>query len=249
MDYSAPENLLKNRVILITGAGNGIGNAVAKTFASHGAIVILLDKKIPLLEQTYDDIIASGALEPAIYPLDLKGASILDYDAMAQNIKDNFGRLDGLVHCAAALGQIAPVEHQDPKTWLESLHVNLTAPYLLTRACLPLLQAANHASIIFTTDQYKDTAYWSAYGVAKAGIESLAKQLADELENAGKVRVNCIDPGKVKTDLYTRAFPAIDPSPLATPEDILPTYLYLMGEASLNVNGEIIKAQQLLSNN
>lgn len=243
MNNTTTPDYLKDRVILITGSGNGIGAAVAKAYASHGATVILLDKNVPALEQVYDEIEASGANTPAIYPLDLKGANISDYDALASNIHDNFGRLDGLVHCAAILGQIAPTQHQDPKVWLETLHINLTAPYLLTRACLPMMQKYDHASIIFTTDNYKDKAYWSSYGISKAGIEAFSKQLADEMECDGRVRVNCIDPGKIKTDLYARAFPGIDPSPLTAPEDIVDSYTYLMSNDSQSVNGQVIKAQ------
>jgi len=243
MKYTSTATLLKDTVIIITGAGNGIGAAVAKAYANHGATVILLDKSIPALEQVYDEIVASGAAQPAIYPLDLKGASIEDYDTLANTIQDNFGRLDGLVHCAASLGQLAPVTHQDMQTWLETLHINLTAPYLLTRACLSLLQKQLSASIIFTTDHHKDSAYWSAYGLSKSGIESLSKQLADELETEAKVRVNCIDPGAVRTELFSRAFPATDPSSLPSADDVVPTYLYLMGEDSVNKTGELIKAQ------
>lgn len=243
MQYTAPSELLQDKVILITGAGSGIGAAVAKAYATHGASVILLDKNIPALELVYDEIVASGAPSPAIYPLDLQGASIPDYDELAQNIHDNFARLDGLVHCAASLGQIAPVQHQDPKVWLETVHINLTAPYLLTRACLALMQKYDQASIIFTTDNHKDSAYWAGYGISKAAIESFSKQLADELECDGRVRVNTLDPGKVQTKLHARAYPAIDPTSLASPEDIVPSYLYLMGKDSLDINGEIILAQ------
>jgi NAD(P)-dependent dehydrogenase (short-subunit alcohol dehydrogenase family) len=166
MNYSAPATLLKDTVILITGAGKGIGAAVAKGYAQHGATVILLDKNIKALEHVYDDIIGAGSPQPALYPLDLKGASSDDYDTLSNTIADNFGRLDGLVHCAATLGQLAPVQHQDTQTWLETLHVNLTAPYLLTRSCLALLKQQTSASIIFTTDEHKDKAYWSAYGLS-----------------------------------------------------------------------------------
>jgi NAD(P)-dependent dehydrogenase (short-subunit alcohol dehydrogenase family) len=243
MDYSPASDLLNQHVILITGAGNGIGAAVAKAYARHGATVILLDKNIPALTKTYDDIIAKDGSTPAIYPLDLKGASIPDYDTLVSSIEENFGRLDGVVHCAASLGQLAPVEHQDPKTWLETLHINLTAPYLLTRSCLPLIQRSDSASIIFTTDEHKDKAYWSSYGLGKAGIEALSKQLADELESEGRVRVNCIDPGSVKTSLHTLAFPGIDPTNLVNPKDIVNNYLYLMGKDSHNINGELLHAQ------
>lgn len=243
MDHTTSTDHLNNHAILVTGAGGGIGAAVAKSYAQHGATVILLDKNIPALEQVYDDIVADGAAMPAIYPLDLKGANVTDYAELVANIHENFDRLDGLVHCAAALGQLAPVQHQDPKTWLETLHINLTAPYLLTRACLPLLQKQQRAAIIFTTDAHKDTAYWSAYGVSKAGIEALAKQLADELESDGRIRVNCIDPGQVRTKLHAQAFPALDPSDLKNPEDIVNPYLQLMGNDSQNTSGQIIKAQ------
>jgi len=243
MKYTANASLLNDTVILVTGAANGIGAAVAKTYAAHGATVILLDKSIPALEKVYDEITANSSPEPALYPLDLKGATVPDYDTLAATIEENFGRLDGLVHCAASLGQLAPVEHQDTKAWLETLHINLTAPYLLTRSCLSLLKKQTAASIIFTTDQHKDSAYWSAYGIGKSGIESLSKQLADELEAEGRVRVNCIDPGKVRTDLLSRAFPAQDPSGLAEADSVTPAYLYLMGSDSVKKTGELIHAQ------
>jgi NAD(P)-dependent dehydrogenase (short-subunit alcohol dehydrogenase family) len=243
MQYNAAADFLKDRVIIITGAGSGIGSAVAKSYASYGATVVLLDKNIPALEQVYDNIIANGSATPALYPLDLKGAKISDYDDLVMSIHDNFGRLDGLVHCAASLGQVSPVQHQDPQVWLETLQINLTAPYLLTRACLALMQKYDHASIVFTTDNHKSKAYWSAYGVSKAGIESLSKQLADEMESDGRIRVNCIDPGNVMTSLHSQAFPGINPNTLVAPEDIVANYLYLMSNDSLESNGELIKAQ------
>lgn len=243
MHYLAAPELLNNKVILITGAGNGIGAAVAKDYACHGASIVLLDNNVPALEQVYDDIVASDAATPAIYPLDLKGASIPDYDALSDVIQDNFGQLDGLVHCAASLGQLSPVQHQDPKTWLETMHINLSAPYFLTRACLSLMKNSSPASIIFTTDNHQDKAYWAGYGIAKAGIEALSKQLADELENDGRIRVNCIDPGAVKTDLHARAFPALDPASLTKPHDVVASYLYLMGKDSIDINGQLLQAQ------
>lgn len=243
MKYIAPAELLNNKTILITGAGSGIGAAVAKAYAQHGATVVLLDKNIAALEVVYDAIEASGAPTPALYPLDLQGASIPDYDALVSSIKDNFSKLDGLVHCAASLGQIAPVQHQDPKVWLETLHINLTAPYLLTRASLALMKEQEFSSIIFTTDHHKESAYWAAYGISKAAIEALSKQLADELESEGRVRVNTIDPGTVQTKLHARAFPAVDPSLYPEPEAIVSTYLYLMDSECQNVHGELISAQ------
>ncbi len=242
MNYSAASDLLVDNVILVTGAGDGIGAAVAKSYAKHGATVVLLDKNIKALEKVYDDIEASGGKKPAIYPLDLIGATVTDYETLASSIAENFGRLDGLVHCAAALGQIASFENQNTATWFDTLHINLTAPYLLTRACVRLLRQQEQSAIIFTTDDYKDKAYWAGYGVAKAGIETLSKQLADEFESEGRLRVNCVIPGPVQTTLYARAFPGINPNSLPLPEDLVPTYLYLMGGDSLTETGQCLSA-------
>ena len=218
---------LKDKVFLITGAAQGIGAAVAVGFAKQGATVILLDKVIPLLEKVYDKIIDAGGPQPAIYPMDLKGATLPDYTELADKIESELGRLDGLIHCAAELGQLAPVVHQDQQTWLETMHINLNAAYFVTHACLNLLRKQKHATLLFTTDSHKGKAYWSAYGISKAAIETLAMQLADELEVEGRVHVNCIDPGHVKTSLQSRAFPAIDFATLAEPEDVVGDYLFI----------------------
>lgn len=192
--------------------------------------MVLLDKQVKLLEQVYDEIEAAGGPTPAIYPLDLKGASVPDYARLAETITTTFGRLDAVVHCAASLGQLAPVVHQDHKIWLETLHINLTAAYLLTRACLPLLREQDQSSLIFSTDEHKHKAYWGAYGISKAGIEALSLQLADELEAEGRVHVHCVDPGRVQTALLARAFPAIDPAGLKQPDEAAQTYLSLLCE-------------------
>jgi NAD(P)-dependent dehydrogenase (short-subunit alcohol dehydrogenase family) len=243
MTKQVTAHCLNDMVILITGAGNGIGAAVAKAYAKQGATVILLDKQISALEQTYDEIVRLTDFIPAIYPLDLKGAKLQDYQDLITTIEENFGRLDGIVHCAASLGQLAPVEHQDPVTWIETLHINLTAPFMLTRASIPLLQKQQRSAIIFTTDSHKNKAYWSAYGISKAAIESFAMQLASEFESASKIKVNCIDPGSVKTKLRARAFPAIDPSELAPPDDIVQSYVDLMSPDNNKHHGQVIFAQ------
>ncbi len=244
MSYQPKPNFLTDRIILVTGAADGIGAAVAKAYAQYGATVILLDKNIPALETIYDDIEAAGYPTPAIYPLDLKGATVDDYGVLVDTITDNFGRLDGLLHNAAQLGQLAPVQHQDPQEWLETLHANLSAPFLLTRACLPLMlnTESDHSAIIFTTDQYNEKAYWGSYGISKSGIETLSKQLADELEADNHIRVNCINPGTVDTKLHTQAFPAIDPTELVKPDRITQTYLYLMDTLSHETHGQLIFA-------
>jgi NAD(P)-dependent dehydrogenase (short-subunit alcohol dehydrogenase family) len=225
MPVNAEADQLNDRIILITGAARGIGASVAHACAAQGATVILLDKNLKGLETVYDEIEQSSGIAPAIYPLDLKGASLPDYQQLADTIREQFGRLDGLIHCAASLGQLAPVEHQDNKTWLETLHINLTAAYLLTQVCLPLLKQQAGSHIIFSSDDHSHKAYWGAYGISKAGIEAFAAQLADELEAQGNVHVHCVDPGAVQTEFYARAFPAADPSHLPEPQVVAPQYI------------------------
>lgn len=236
MSTHAEANQLQEQVILITGAARGIGASVARACAADGATVVLLDKHIPGLESVYDDIVQAGNPTPAIYPLDLKGATVPDYEQLANTLQTQFGRLDGLVHCAATLGQLAPVEHQDCKIWLETLQINLAGAYLLTRACLPMLKKQNDSKLIFTSDAHKHTAYWGAYGISKAAIEALASQLSEESEAQGKPKVHCIDPGAVQTELFARAFPAIDPTSLPKPEQIAPRYIALLCEADHGQN-------------
>ena len=221
------EAIFSDPVIVVTGAANCLGAAVAKAYASSGATVVLLDKDVAGLEATYDTITARYA-KPAIYPLDLKGAGVSDYADLTSTLETHFGRLDGLVHCAAALGQLAPIEHQDPQSWAETLHINLTAPFLLTRACLPLMKQQPRSTIIFTTDQHKDIAYWAGYGISKAGTETLAKQLQDELEHEGRVHIHCIEPGQVQSQLFGHAFPGLNPNDFPLPDDVTGPYLTLM---------------------
>jgi NAD(P)-dependent dehydrogenase (short-subunit alcohol dehydrogenase family) len=218
---------LSEQVILVTGAASGLGAAVAKCYASHGATVIMLDKDLAGLEATYDAIYPAYP-KPAIYPLDLKGAGIDDYADLVAAIESNFGHLDALTHCAASLGQLAPIEHQVAFTWAETLHINLTAPFLLTQACLPLMKKQDKATIIFTTDQHKDNAYWAGYGISKAGIETLAKQLQDELEAAGRIQVHCIEPGQFQSPLLSQAYPALNPNDFPLPDKVTTPYLTVL---------------------
>ena len=243
--YQAAADLLANKIILVTGAGDGIGATAAKTFAAHGATVILTGKTIPKLEIVYDEIIAAKHPEPAIYPIDFTGASVDDYASMAATIEENFGMLDGLLHNAAQLGLMTPIASYTPTDWVKTLHTNLTAPFLLTQALIPLLMKADNASIIFTTDNVgqNPNAYWGAYGVSKAGIDNLMVTLAEELDNTTNIRVNRIDPGPIRTSLRRNAFPGEVPAEVPLAKSIMPSYLYLMGNDSLEVNKQTIAAQ------
>lgn len=239
-DYQPPLDLLKDRIILITGAGDGIGKAAAVACAKHQATVILLGRTVRKLEQSYDDIVACGAPQPAIYPLNLETASPEDYQQLAATLAQEFGRLDGLLLNAGLLGNLTPIVHYDPQAWARVLQVNLTANFLLTRECYPLLKKSNDARVLFTSDAaaIKGTAYWGAYAVAKAGGDTLMRILAEEWETNTAIRVNSLDPGIVQTALRRHAFPAEDPRHLATPQDIMPSYLYLLGPDSQPLHGQ-----------
>lgn len=245
--YEAPDGLLKDRIILVTGAGDGIGRVAAKTYAAYGATVILLGRTIAKLESVYDEIEAAGHPKPAIVPMNLEGAAVKDYEEMAMTIEDNFGQLDGLLHNAGILGSRSPVELYDPETWNKVMHVNATAPFLLTRATIPLLRKADDASIIFTSSGVgrKARAYWGAYAVSKFALEGLSQLLADELDDERhNIRVNSLNPGATRTNMRAHAYPAENPMHNPTPEELMPSYLYLMGPDSRGVTGQQLNAQE-----
>ena len=244
-DYTPAKDLLKDRVILVTGAGAGIGRTVAKGLGAHGATVILLGRTTRKLESVYDEILAAGGPLPGIYPMDLMGAEYTDYEEMVGALDKEYGRLDGLLHNAGILGERAPIEHHEIHIWQQVLQVNLTAPFLLTKACLELLYKSPDASVVFTASGVgrKARAYWGAYAVSKYGIEALSLMLADETEFRSTLRANSLNPGAVRTAMRRQAFPAEDLTTLKTPEDILPDYLYLLGPDSKGVTGQQFDAQ------
>lgn len=244
-DYKPSADLLRDRVILVTGAGTGIGRAVALAAAAHGATLVLLGRSQARLEETYDAIETAGHPQPALVPLNLETATVKDYEELAATLDREFGRLDGLLHNAGILGRLAPIDHYDPETWLKVCQVNLNAPFLLTRACLPLLRSPEQASVLFTSAEVgrQGRAYWGAYAASLAGVEGLVEVLADELENTA-IRVNSIDPGPVRTGLREEAYPAEDPTPLALPESVVGPYLYLLGPDGHGVHGRKLHAQR-----
>lgn len=242
-NYRAPQDLLNNQVILVTGAGDGIGAVAAETFARHGATVVLLGRTVRKLEQVYDRIVAAAdAPKPAIYPLNLEGASFKDYQDMAAAIERELGGLSAILHNAALLGDTTPIVHYDVQLWHRVMQVNVNGPYMLTRACLDLLRNAADPRILFTAHRVEQ-AYWGAYAVSKSAALSLMKILADELASHRPVRVNAIEPGEVQSPLAARAFPGKNLKTLPPIESIMPAYLYLMGKDSAGISGQIISAQ------
>jgi len=242
-DYTAPPDLLRDRTIMVTGAGDGIGRVAATTFARHGATVILLGRSRAKLEQTYDAIEDAGHPQPAIVPLNLETASVRDFAGVAAILEQEFGHLDGLLHNAAELVFLSRIDDYDYEVWEKLLRVNLTAPFLLTQACLPLLRRASDASILFTSDRVgrKGKAYWGAYGVSKFGLEGLMQILADETEHSN-IRANSIAPAPTRTNLRARAYPGEDPTKLAPAERFMNLYLFLMGPDSIGITGQALDA-------
>ena len=233
--FSPQAGLLKDKIILVTGATGGFGKAISLACAEHGATVVLLAKNLRLVEALYDEIENAGHPKPAIYPINLEGATEHDYYELAQNIEQEFGHLDGLIHCAAVLGSPTPFEHSDSETWYRVHQVNLHAAYLLTRNVISLLKKSKQASLVFMTDD-KKTAYWDAYSVSKQAVNAMAQLLAAEFEGS-PLHVNCVNPGKTRTTFQISAFPAAhDNASLPTPEDHVDMFLYLMSD-ELQENG------------
>lgn len=245
-NYQASQNLLQDRVILVTGAGQGIGRTAALAFAAHGATVILHGRSQKKLEAVYDEIEAAGHPLPAIFPLDLNKAEDKDFAAMAAGIGEQLGRLDGILHNAAKLDRPQPLEDQPLEQWLQLLRVNLAAPFALTRACLPLLKAAPDASILMTSETHGHTpaAFWGGFAVAKNGLETLVKIWAQELEVHANLRINAVVPGPVQSPQRTRTHPGERKENLPQAETLMPLYLYLMGEDSRGTSGQIIEAEK-----
>lgn len=243
-DYSIPENCLLNKTILVTGAGSGIGRQAALTYAQLGATVILLGKTVEKLEAVYDEIIALGAPEPAIIPLDLKGATKQNYIDMSSTIASQFGKLDGALLNASMLGELTPYSQIHEQIWNDVIKVNVTAQHLLTQALLPTMLLADNASLVFTSSGVgnKGRAFWGAYSVSKFATEGLMEVIADEYEES-TLRVNAINPGATATPMRARAYPAEDQTNLVTAEQIMPLYVYLMADDSQNVTGKVLKAQ------
>jgi NAD(P)-dependent dehydrogenase (short-subunit alcohol dehydrogenase family) len=239
MSYAPPPDLLKDAVILVTGAGDGIGRAIALAAAAHGATVVLLGRTLAKLEAVYDAIEQAGGAQPAIFPVDFEGATAHDYALLGERLDQTFGRVDGIVHCAATFPYLSRIDDYDADTWGKVLQVNLSAPFLLTQACLPLLRRAPAASVVFVSDAVgrHGRAYWGAYAVSKAGLERLSQVLADELAASG-IRVNTLDPGPTRTRLRAQAYPVEDPSPLKPPEAVVPLLLWLLGPDGLGATGQ-----------
>ena len=244
-DYTARPDLLQGRIILITGAGRGIGAAAALSYAAHGATVLLLGKTEDNLNEVYDQIEAAGYPQAAVIPFNLETALAHQYDELAAMVEREFGHLDGLLHNASIIGPRTPIEQLSGENFMRVMQVNVNATFMLTSTLLPLLKLSKDASVIFTSSSVgrKGRAYWGAYGVSKFATEGLMQTLADEVDTVAPVRSNSINPGATRTGMRAQAYPGENPANNPLPEAIMPLYLYLMGPDSIGVNGQAFDAQ------
>ncbi len=238
-------NCLQDKIILVTGAGDGIGKVAALTYARLGATVLLLGKTQAKLEAVYDDIETQGYPTPAILPMDLRTATFAQMNELATLIQKEFGRLDGVLHNAAILGALTPLEMYDPITFEDVMHVNLQAPFMLTQALFPLLQNAQSGSVVFTSSGVGAVprAFWGAYALSKQATEGMSSIFTQETKNHTTLRFNVINPGATRTNMRAHAFPGEDPQTLKTPEDIMSAYVCLMTDDASGIKGQVIDCQ------
>ena len=244
--YAPARDALAGRVVLVTGANGGLGSAAAKAAARAGATVVLLGRRVRALEKLYDEIEAAGSPKPAIYPLDLAGASPTDYAKLADTIVRECGRLDAVLHAAAHFEGLTPLALAAPEDWLRALHVNLGAAMLLTQACLPALEPSGDGSVVFVLDDRGrvEAAHWGGYAVAKAGLYALIRIWGDELEKSS-VRVAGLLPGPMRTALRAKAYFAENPGDVDPPERYADACLYLLGPDGAAVRGAVLDARAL----
>ena len=245
ISYEYADGILKNRIVMVTGASDGIGRALAVHIAGLGGQVVLHGRNTKKLEAVYDQISnLKNAPRPSIAVLDLATADGDAYSSLVNSIENEFGRLDGLVHNAGILGQRLSIEQYDVADWQRVMHINLTVPFVLTQAFLPLLRQSTDPSVVFTSSGVGRVgkAFWGAYSVSKFGTEALSQILADENRHT-PFRVNCINPGPVRTKMRLAAYPAEDRDALKRPEDIMATYVYLLGPDSQGVTGQSFDVQ------
>ena len=239
------DNQLKNKIILVTGASRGIGKSASIMYASLGAKVILLGRDLESLEQVYDEIVQLKYSEPMISLMDLERADGNDYQAVYENMMNEFGKLDGLLLNASILGDRSPIAHYDSETWVRTLHVNLTTQFLLTQTLLPVLYESDSASVIFTSSGVGKVgkAFWGAYSVSKFGVEALSQILSAEHEDQSSIRFNCINPGATRTKMRKEAYPYEDEMKLKEPDELMEKYVWLMSDDSRNITGQSIDCQ------
>lgn len=243
--YQPGDNLLADKIIVVTGAGDGIGRTAALTYAAYGATVVLMGRTLAKLETVYDEIEQQNSPKPAIVPMNFEGAAEQDFTEVARILDEEFGRIDGLLHNASELGPRTPIAGYPLDEWQKVFQVNVTAPFMLSKALLPLLEKSESASVLFTGSGVgiKGRAFWGAYAASKAAADNLVETLADELEGHKTIRVNSLNPGATRTRMRAAAYPAEDPKTVVAPKELMNRYLFFMGKDSEGITGQRFDAQ------
>jgi NAD(P)-dependent dehydrogenase (short-subunit alcohol dehydrogenase family) len=240
---SDTQQILENRVILVTGASHGIGKSATYAFAQAGATVIMLARTEALLNDIYDDLLEKGLPEPVIVAFDLENAQEEAYFHLRDMIGKEFGHLDGLLLNASMLGQRTPISNYSWQTWNRVMNLNLNSQFLMSRTLLPLLEEApGDASMLFTSSSVgrQSKAFWGAYAVSKFAIEGLMQTMASELENISNIRVNSINPGATRTNMRAEAYPAENPASVKDADSLMKQYVYLFSSESQHLNGQAL---------
>lgn len=241
--YEPTASDFAERVILVTGATGGIGRALSTALVDLGARVILHGRNERRLDALHKELLDRGP-ETTAAVLDLERAQGEGYMALANAIEERYGRLDGLAHNAALLGDRSPIEHYDIGTWQRVLHVNVTAPFILTRCLLPLLKQSEDAALVSTSSGVGNhaRAHWGAYCVSKFGLEAFTQIFASENDRT-PIRANIVNPGKARTSMRRRAFPGENPDSVPDPATLVGPFLYFLGAASRGITGARVDAQ------
>ncbi|MBE1160464.1 SDR family NAD(P)-dependent oxidoreductase [Dyella acidiphila] len=232
---------LEGRVVLVTGAYGGLGKAVAYAAARAGATVVITGKRKRQLEQLYDAMLQEGLPEPVIHPLDMEAATPRDYASFAEALQRDLGRLDGIVHAAASFAGLTPIAMHKPDAWLRALHVNVSAPFALTQACLPLLTAAPASAAVFVLDnpELVQRAHWGAYGVSKAALERFVAILHEE-HDEGAFRVHAVLPAPMRTTLRRTAYFGEDSLQQPLPDATAEAVVYLLSDQAAAARGAVL---------
>jgi len=236
---------LQDRVVLVAGAAGGLGSAASLACAQAGATVVLLGRKLAALNRVYDAVKAVGP-EPLLYPLDLVGATPDDFDELAQRIQAELGRLDGLLHCAAEFKGLTPLLHTDPADFARAIHVDLTARWWLTQACLPLIAKSDAGAVVFAIDDPargvgNAGAFWGGYGLAQSAQASLVSMLQAELGAHGP-RISGLRPGSMRTALRGKAFQPNTDLDARPPAEYAAACVELLSAAGASQRGVLVEA-------